>query len=94
MAQNSLADCLLLINQQIASREVLLEQHLKVDALLEIILGGDLLIHRKVVLHHYLWTISDIMHVAKDNNEQFLNALIFFRTSLVSDENKNNWTVH
>ena len=61
MEQSKLLDYVSLIEGQLASQKTLRECLLKVDAMLEVILEKDLNSCSKVILHHYLSTISDLM---------------------------------
>lgn len=76
MSQNILADYSLLINHQIDAQEVLLGYHLKVEAMLEVLLGSHLPSYSKITIHHYLWAVSDIIEQAKNLNEQLLRVLM------------------
>ena len=66
MDQNRLSDYLFLIKRQIASQEILLEYHSKVEAMLEMILLNDLTNFSTEKLHNYLWVISDLVGKAEE----------------------------
>lgn len=69
----SLTNCISLLNEQGAVLEALLEQHSKALALLETALSTDFLQQSKLIIHDFLWTLSDIVKQAKRLNEDLLN---------------------
>lgn len=76
MYQNSLAEYLSFINHQVICQEELLECHLKVNAMLKVLLESNLPNHSHSTMHHYLWGISDIINQAKSLNESMLAVLM------------------
>ena len=76
MHQNSLTEYLVFINSQIISQEKLLEHHHKAEALLEVLLASSFTEHSALILHSYFWALSDIIHQAKDLNEDLLNTFV------------------
>ena len=76
MNENRVTDWILVIKEQIASQEILLEYHLKVESMVGMLLAKDLANYPTVRLHNYLWTISDLMNKATDLNEALLSRLL------------------
>lgn len=75
MDKSRLSDYLSFIKQQIASQEVLLEYHLKIEAMIEMILANNLTDFSKEKVHNYLWIISDLVCKAKEFNRGLLDTL-------------------
>lgn len=76
MYPHMLPDYRVLINQQIVMHEVLLGQHLKAEAMLEVLLGTNLLTLTVSTLHHCLLGIDQNIIEAKTLNERLLNLLL------------------
>jgi hypothetical protein len=64
------------MRHQLASQEVLLASHAKVEAMLEMILAKDLVNYPQTKLHDYLWTVSDLVDKARKLNEELLDMLV------------------
>jgi len=75
MDPNRLTDYTSLIKHHLASLEVLLEYHAKVEAMVEVILSKDLTDISNEKLHNYLWVVSDLIVKAKELNEKLLDTL-------------------
>lgn len=76
MRQNSLTEYLSFINHQVICQEELLECHLKVNAMLKVLLESNLTNYSHSTIHHYLWGISDIINQANNLNESMLAVLM------------------
>ncbi len=76
MSQNILTEYLVFLNHQIASQEILLEYHLKAEAMLKMVLNSNLPSYSVSTIYHYLWSLSDIITQAKTLNEVLLNTLV------------------
>lgn len=61
---------------QLASQEVLLEYHAKVEAMLEMILTKDLVDYPQAKLHDYLWAVSDLVGKARKLNGELLDMIV------------------
>jgi hypothetical protein len=64
------------MQRQLASQEVLLEYHFKLEAMVEMMLAKDLIDYPPAMLHVYLWAVSDLIAKAKTINTELLNTLI------------------
>lgn len=76
MAENNLTQFLSLINQQVESRETLNEHLSKAGALAQIAMGDDFFDQSPLILHHFVWIMSDVIERAKTINEQSLDDLL------------------
>ncbi len=64
------------MKHQLASQEVLLEYHAKVEAMLEMLLAKDLVDYPQAKLHDYLWAVSDLVGKARELNGELLDMLV------------------
>jgi hypothetical protein len=74
MAQDSLSDYLFLTNHQIAS-EILLDYHLKAEAILQVLLDSNVQNHCQTVTYNHLWALNNIIEQVKNLNEKILASL-------------------
>lgn len=72
----NLSDCVPLLNEQVIVLEGMLELHQKSNALLETALNGDFLQQPLVVIHNFLWVLSDVNQETKRLNEDLLEAIL------------------
>lgn len=82
MDQVRLSEWLSLMEQQLASQEVLLEYHFKLEAMVEMMLAKDLIDYPPAMLHDYLWVVNDLIGKAKELNEDLLDLIIGVMPSL------------
>ncbi len=75
MDQNQRLNFLSLTKSQFASQETLLEYHVKIEAMVEMMLTKDLLDYPREKLHDYLWTISDLIGKARKLNVALLDMV-------------------
>jgi len=64
------------MNNHITAQEMLLEYHLKAEALLRVLLDSKLSSYSLATLYQYLWNLSDVIVKAKELNELLLNTLV------------------
>jgi len=76
------------MEHQLASQEVLLEYHAKVEAMLEMILAKDLVDYPQEKLHDYLWVVSDLVGKARKLNGELLDMLVGMMPSLEVSEDR------
>ena len=76
MAINSLTDCALIIEEQLAAQEKLSEYLCKAEALACVTASDDFLDYKPSIIHAYLWALGGIIEEAKTLNEQVLNRLL------------------
>ena len=75
MASYSISQNPIDLNEEIISREHLDSCLLKADALMGVALEDNFLSRPKVIIHHYLWAINDLMELARSQNCKHLQAL-------------------
>ena len=75
MAKTILSQNLLNINDEIRSRENLDNCLVKAEALMQIALEDDFINHSQATIHHYLWTINDLVEQARSQNSGYLESL-------------------
>ncbi len=75
MDKCKVSDYVLLMKQLVDSQEVLLEYHIKVEAMVEMALAKDLIDYPALKLHTYLWALSDLVGKAKSYNEDIISTL-------------------
>lgn len=75
MADNSLNEILVLINQQLHYQETLNNHLSKAEALAHVALCSDFLDCPKSIIHDYLWILGDTIERAKASNTESLSAL-------------------
>ena len=63
------------LNDEIRSREHLDNCLVKAEALMQIALGDDFINHSQATIHHYLWTINDLVEQARHQNGCYLDSL-------------------
>lgn len=79
MAERSVPELLPLINQQIDFHETLNEYLAKAQALAHVAMSDDFLDYPELIIHYYLWVLSDVVENAKrlsQVNEDSLNFLV------------------
>lgn len=89
MATTILSNYLLAIKNQVASQEV---SFLKLEALLQVILGTDFYNHPKSIIYDYLLTIYDILNATKKVNSSLVATLSFIKAQPMGSA--NNETFH
>ena len=78
MAETSVSDFMSLINQQVNSREELNICLSKAEALISVALSSDLTELPEVIIHEYLWTLSDLIEQAVKLNGNEIGFLLRF----------------
>ena len=76
MATNSLTDCALVIEEQLAAQEKLSEHLCKVEALACVTASDDFLDYKPSIIHAYLWALEDLITDAQKLNQQAIEALL------------------
>lgn len=76
MGDHRVNQLLSLINQQVENQEILAEHLTKAEALAMISTGDSFLDWPKSIIHHYLWSITDILEQARTMNEHYLDRLL------------------
>jgi len=76
MDTSKLSDYLALMKYQLDAQQMLLEYHLKIEAMIEMLLFKDVIDCPRLILHQYLCAISDLIRDAKTLNEELLDRLI------------------
>jgi hypothetical protein len=86
MDQVRLSEWLSLMKQQLASQEVLLEYHFKLEAMVEMMLAKNLIDYPPAMLHDYLWVVNDLIGKAKELNKDLLDLILGVMPSLVASD--------
>lgn len=80
MVADTVTDLSCLINQQIASREVLREHLSKLTSLMHVAMEGDFLSRPQRTAYYFLWVVTELSEDSHKLNEQALTALRKMRT--------------
>jgi hypothetical protein len=76
MTKSTVPDYAALINHQIIIQEKMLEHHSKGEAMLKMLLDGNLSLYSAFMIHTYIDVLDDHLNEAKRLNEELLNFLL------------------
>ncbi len=76
MAESSLNEFAVLVNQLIELQENISSYLTKAEAMIEVGLSVSFAEHADTVPHGYFWALSDMVKAARELNEQTLNLLL------------------
>lgn len=64
------------LNETVVELQLIFEHHGKADSILEVALTGDFAQKPALIIHNFLWALSDIVNQAKNLNENLLNSMV------------------